>query len=92
LVISRDYNKRRPSCTTIRNKSWIVFGRSPLLLSKEQRNEETEIKSSFVGLFVDISGFTQFMETLMQHGQHGAEVMASVMLGFPRKRFKRWKR
>lgn len=34
-----------------------------------------------VGLFVDISGFTQLMETLMQHGQHGAEVMASVMLG-----------
>ena len=33
-----------------------------------------------VGLFVDISGFTQLMETLMQHGQHGAEVMASVML------------
>ncbi len=34
-----------------------------------------------VGLFVDVSGFTQLMETLMQHGQHGAEVMASVMLG-----------
>ncbi len=33
-----------------------------------------------VGLFVDISGFTRLMETLMQHGQHGAEVMASVML------------
>lgn len=34
-----------------------------------------------VGLFADISGFTQLMGTLMEHGQHGAEVMASVMLG-----------
>lgn len=32
-----------------------------------------------IGLFVDISGFTRLMETLMQHGQHGAEVMATVM-------------
>ncbi len=30
-------------------------------------------------LFVDISGFTNVTETLMQHGQHGAEVLAVVM-------------
>ncbi|MEZ4594850.1 MAG: AAA family ATPase, partial [Chloroflexota bacterium] len=45
--------------------------------------EQSQRRGSFtaVGLFVDVSGFTQLMETLMQHGQHGSEVMASVMLG-----------
>ena len=33
-----------------------------------------------VSLFVDISGFTIVTETLMQHGQHGAEVLADVMV------------
>ncbi|WP_420644864.1 tetratricopeptide repeat protein [Candidatus Leptofilum sp.] len=48
-----------------------------------ERLEQEKQRGSFtaVGLFVDVSGFTQLMETLMQHGQHGAEVMASVMLG-----------
>ena len=32
-----------------------------------------------VGLFVDISGFTAMTDVLMEHGQHGAEVMAQVM-------------
>ena len=45
--------------------------------------EQAQRRGSFtaVGLFIDVSGFTQLMETLMQHGQHGSEVMASVMLG-----------
>lgn len=30
-------------------------------------------------LFVDVSGFTAATEVLMQHGQHGAEIMAQVM-------------
>ena len=30
-------------------------------------------------LFADISGFTAITEALMQHGQHGAEVLADVM-------------
>jgi len=30
-------------------------------------------------LFVDISGFTTITEALMRHGQHGAEVLATVM-------------
>lgn len=30
-------------------------------------------------IFVDISGFTPLTETLMAHGQHGAEVLANVM-------------
>jgi class 3 adenylate cyclase len=32
-----------------------------------------------VALFVDASGFSAMTDTLMQHGQHGAEVLASVM-------------
>ncbi len=34
---------------------------------------------SCAALFVDISGFTSITEALMEHGQHGAEVMATVM-------------
>lgn len=32
-----------------------------------------------VGMFVDISGFSNMTDTLMAHGQHGAEVLATVM-------------
>jgi class 3 adenylate cyclase len=32
-----------------------------------------------VGLFVDISGFSDLTDVLMNHGQHGAEVLAGVM-------------
>lgn len=32
-----------------------------------------------VGLFVDISGFSTITDSLMQHGQHGAEVLARIM-------------
>jgi predicted ATPase/class 3 adenylate cyclase len=34
---------------------------------------------SAVGIFVDISGFSAMTDTLMEHGQHGAEVLAEVM-------------
>jgi predicted ATPase/class 3 adenylate cyclase len=30
-------------------------------------------------MFVDVSGFSAMTDTLMQHGQHGAEVLATVM-------------
>ncbi len=32
-----------------------------------------------MGLFVDISGFSRITDTLMEHGQHGAEVLAIVI-------------
>jgi hypothetical protein len=32
-----------------------------------------------VGLFVDISGFSTLTDGLMAHGQHGAEVLATIM-------------
>ena len=32
-----------------------------------------------VGMFMDLSGFSTMTDTLMQHGQHGAEVLAGLM-------------
>src|SRR6188474_1309765 len=34
-----------------------------------------------VGIFLDLSGFSTMTDTLMQHGQHGAEVLAGLMHG-----------
>lgn len=34
-----------------------------------------------VGLFLDLSGFSTMTDTLMQHGQHGAEALAGLMHG-----------
>jgi class 3 adenylate cyclase/tetratricopeptide (TPR) repeat protein len=34
-----------------------------------------------VGMFLDLSGFSSMTDTLMQHGQHGAEVLANLMHG-----------
>ena len=38
-----------------------------------------------VSMFLDLSGFSTMTDTLMQHGQHGAEVLAGLMqlLGKP---------
>ena len=40
-----------------------------------------EIRGEFraVGLFCDISGFSSMTEKLMQYGQHGTEVLATIM-------------
>lgn len=34
-----------------------------------------------VGMFLDLSGFSTMTDTLVQHGQHGAEVLAGLMHG-----------
>lgn len=34
-----------------------------------------------VGMFLDLSGFSRMTDALMQHGQHGAEVLAGLMRG-----------
>ena len=36
-------------------------------------------KFSAASLFIDISGFTTITNTLMEHGPHGAEVLAAIM-------------
>lgn len=33
------------------------------------------------GMFLDLSGFSRMTDALMQHGQHGAEVLAGLMYG-----------
>lgn len=40
-----------------------------------------ELSGSFQGaaIFVDLSGFSKMTDTLSQHGQHGAEVLAEMM-------------
>lgn len=46
-----------------------------------EKLEQEQFQGSFAcaALFVDISGFTRLTEALMEHGQYGAEVLASVM-------------
>ena len=34
-----------------------------------------------IGMFLDLSGFSVMTDALMQHGQHGAEVLANLMHG-----------
>jgi predicted ATPase/class 3 adenylate cyclase len=34
-----------------------------------------------MGMFLDLTGFSNMTDTLMQHGQHGAEVLAGLMHG-----------
>ncbi|HSG44725.1 MAG TPA: tetratricopeptide repeat protein [Anaerolineales bacterium] len=34
-----------------------------------------------VGMFLDLSGFSKMTDILMQHGQHGAEILAGLMHG-----------
>src|SRR5215216_1552514 len=34
-----------------------------------------------IGMFLDLSGFSTMTDVLMQHGQHGAEVLAGLMHG-----------
>ena len=50
----------------------------PFILHKAANNEHNG-RFPATGLFVDIAGFTQVTEALLGHGQHGAEVLATVM-------------
>ncbi|HSH03225.1 MAG TPA: tetratricopeptide repeat protein [Anaerolineae bacterium] len=51
---------------------------SPFILEKYAVGE-TSGDLTVASLFVDISGFSTITDTLMTHGQHGAEVMAALM-------------
>ncbi len=50
----------------------------PFILDKVA-DKENNGRFPATGLFVDIAGFTQVTEALLEHGQHGAEVLATVM-------------
>ncbi len=51
----------------------------PDYILKNYANGLTSGGFSAAGLFVDISGFSSITDRLMEHGQHGAEVLAGVM-------------
>lgn len=46
-----------------------------------EKLEQQETNGRFPGsaMFLDVSGFSSIMDTLMQHGQHGSEIMATLM-------------
>ena len=51
---------------------------SPFILQKHAAGEQQGTFDAAT-LFVDISGFSTIAAALMQHGQHGAEVLATIM-------------
>ena len=53
----------------------------PELIVENYRAGRFSGEFSAVGMFLDLSGFSTMTDTLMQHGQHGAEVLASLMYG-----------
>src|SRR5215510_3222717 len=53
----------------------------PELIVEKCRNGELNGEFEAVSLFLDLSGFSSMTDTLMQHGQNGAEVLANLMHG-----------
>jgi predicted ATPase/class 3 adenylate cyclase len=51
----------------------------PEFILKNYSSGITSGSFSAAGLFVDVSGFSKMTDLLMEHGQHGAEIMAEVM-------------
>jgi class 3 adenylate cyclase len=51
----------------------------PELIEENYRAGQYHGSFEAVGLFLDISGFSAMTDALMQHGQHGAEVLALMM-------------
>jgi len=53
----------------------------PELIVENFRNERFGGEFPAIGMFLDLSGFSAMTDALMQHGQHGAEVLAGMMHG-----------
>jgi class 3 adenylate cyclase/predicted ATPase len=53
----------------------------PELIVENYRAGRYNGEFAAVGMFLDLSGFSTMTDTLMQHGQHGAEVLAGLMHG-----------
>ncbi len=53
----------------------------PELIIEKYKAGQFRGEFSAVGMFLDLSGFSTMTDALMQHGQHGAEVLASLMHG-----------
>ncbi len=53
----------------------------PELIVENYRDGRFGGEFSAIGMFLDLSGFSGMTDALMQHGQHGAEVLAGLMYG-----------
>lgn len=53
----------------------------PELIVENYRNDQFQGEFPALGMFLDLSGFSKMTDSLMQHGQHGAEVLAGLMHG-----------
>ena len=53
----------------------------PELIVENYRAGKLSGEFPAVGMFLDLSGFSTMTDALMQHGQHGAEVLANLMHG-----------
>lgn len=53
----------------------------PELIIENYRAGRFRGEFAAIGMFLDLSGFSNMTDTLMQHGQHGAEVLAGLMHG-----------
>src|SRR6266498_798048 len=53
----------------------------PELIIENYRAGRFRGEFAAVGMFLDLSGFSTMTDTLMQHGQHGAEVLAGLTHG-----------
>ena len=53
----------------------------PELIIEKYRNGEYHGEFLAVSLFLDLTGFSSMTDALMQHGQHGAEVLTNLMHG-----------
>jgi len=53
----------------------------PELIVENYRKGQFQGEFPALGMFLDLSGFSKMTDTLMQHGQHGAEVLAGLMHG-----------
>lgn len=53
----------------------------PELIVEKFRANQRRGEFWAVSMFLDLSGFSTMTDTLMQHGQHGAEVLAGLMHG-----------
>ena len=51
----------------------------PEFILENLRNDQRQGSFTGAALFIDISGFTKVTETLMEHGQFGAEILAGTM-------------
>ena len=53
----------------------------PSYILHKYTQDELSGRMPAAALFVDLVGFSTITDTLMQHGQHGAEVLATTMRG-----------